>query len=512
MITRRFLMQMLAASGFTAMPGSQSVAVSHSRMSGRLALNISGMAYWADEHPFSNLAFNASRWRVQKNNSPFTWDDPLPPMTEDGYPLSVPPNSVLDSYLIFTNNRSHLPVNLAVYYDGKGKIGYVGGAELEKRLPGCDYVRNLRRNEAFTGRIMETDAKDPIRNIRVYERGQVNPPPFRQPFLDRLRGMSALRFMDWMATNNSAVKHWDDRPKGRFGDSERGVPLELIVALANTTKIAPWFNIPHQADDDYVTKFAEYVRSNLDPALPLYVEYSNEVWNTIFDQADYCGKHGLALKLSSNGYEAQLRYYSVRTTEILRIWNKVFAADASRITGIYAAQFANVWTSETILSMPGVSDHKHVLAVATYFGGGFGSPDTVDSVQNWSLDRLFRELDREVRTDTLNLIRSQMETATRFGTDLFAYEGGQHLVGYGGAENNDRLTNLFIAANRDPRMGDLYKLHLDIWEKEGGGLYGVFASLGGPSKWGSWGLLELEGQPGVKWTAIQQFLGNTAQH
>ena len=508
MLTRRMLIQSLAASPFLPNSSRQSIAASRSR--GQLALNLAGMAYWADEHPFTNLAFNASRWRAQKNNTPFTWDDPLPPMNEEGYPLSVPSDTTLESFLIFTANRDHLPLDLSVHYDGSGKIGYLGAAKLEGRIPGCDYVKDLRRNEAVTARIIETDAKNPIRNIRVYERGQIDPPLFRQPFLDRLRGMTALRFMDWMATNNSPVRHWSDRPNGRYGESIFGVPLELIVSLANATQITPWFNIPHQADDDYVARFAEYVLASLDPRLPIYLEYSNEVWNAMFDQAAYCSMRGRELGLSSDDFEAQLRYYSLRTTQILEIWKTVFASQASRITGIYSAQFANPWTSETILSMPGVRDHAHILAVAPYFGGGFGSPERADVVQKWSLDRLFQELEREVRTETANLIRLQARIADQFGTEIFAYEGGQHLVGYGGAENNDQLTDLFIAANRDARMGELYRLHLEIWEKHGCGVYGVFSSLGSPSKWGSWGLMELEGQASPKWHAIQQVLAEVA--
>lgn len=473
----------------------------------RMGLNISGMSYWATEQAFSNLAYNAARWRVQIKNAPFTWDTPLPPMTDDGYPLEVPRDSVMDSFLIFTPHRKNLPVKLSVLYDGKGRMGYVGGAEIEARFPGRDDVRNLRNGDAFTARLVETDPTDPLRNIRVYERNSIPKNTFREPFLERLQGMSALRFMDWMGTNNSKVRHWDDRPKiGQFGRSDEGVPLEHMIELCNLTGIDPWFNMPHLADDTYVRSFAEQVRKNLDPALQIHVEYSNEVWNMIFEQADYAGKRGLELGFSKDGYEAQLRYYAHRTTQILRLWEEVFDHEKDRIIGVYSAQSVNDWTSKTILSWEGVQEHADVLAIAPYFGGGLGAPETATEISRWPLDRLFAELEKEIDGENKAFIQTQVGVARRYNLKLYAYEGGQHLVGYNGAENNEALTDLFIAANRDPRMGELYKRHLKSWWDAGGDLYAVFASMGEPSKWGSWGLLEIEGKSHPKWDAVQAML------
>lgn len=506
---RRTLLQALSGAAMAPALNGMSFrqAVADDELPHRLGLNISGMSYWATEQAFSNLAFNASRWRVQIRDAAFTWDTPLPPMTADGYPKKIPNNAVMDSFLIFTPERKNLPVRLSVLYDGKGKIAYVGGAELETRTPGRDEIRNLRRDDALTARILETDPADPIRNIRLYERDKMSKGTFREAFLDRLHGMSALRFMDWMGTNNSEVRVWDDRPKvGQFGQSERGVPLEYMVELSNTVKVAPWFNMPHLADDDYVRRFAEQVKEKLDPQLPVHVEYSNEVWNMIFGQASYASKQGLQRGFSKDGYEAQLRYYAQRTTEILAIWEEVFGADKQRIIGVYSAQSVNDWTSTTILSWQGVREHADVLAIAPYFGGGLGAPERVQEVALWSLNRLFSELETEIETDNKGFIQSQAAIAKQYGVKLYAYEGGQHLVGHGGAENNERLTDLFISANRDRRMGDLYLRHLEIWWASGGDLYAAFSSMGAPSKWGSWGLLEKEGESMPKWQAIQDVL------
>ena len=74
--------------------------------------------------------------------------------------------------------------------------------------------------------------------------------------------------------------------------------------------------------------------------------------------------------------------------------------------------------------------------------------------------------------------------------DLIAYEGGQHLVGSQGLENDETLTWLFHQANRDPRIEDLYLKDLNSWKRAGGKLFVTFSSMGEYNKWGSWGLLE----------------------
>jgi hypothetical protein len=508
-VNRRSLLKLLLATVVAPIvnSGRLTAAKAAPRLKFPLGLNVTGMSYWATEQPFSNLSFNAARWRVQKHGEPFTWDTPLPPMTDDGYPLEIPRGSEIESFLIQTARRENLSSKLSVYYDGRGTLNYIGGAKLEKRTPGCDEVRNLRKDDPFTARLVKTDSKDPLRNIRVYERGEALKTTFRQPFLGRLNGMSTLRFMDWMATNNSEVRQWEDRPKtATFGRSEFGVPLEYMVELCNIQKINPWFNMPHLADDDYVRRFAEQVRASLSPSLEVYVEYSNEVWNSIFAQAHYASSQGLAARLSEDPYEAQLRFYAQRTTEILAIWENVFADDKDRIVGTYAAQSVNAWSSTVILSTQGVKDHCDVLAIAPYFGGGLGSPERADEVAGWSVDRLLFELETEIENDNLRAIQAQMQIAQSHGVELVAYEGGQHLVGYGGAENNERLTELFISANRDPRMGELYRRHLDLWWGAGGGLYALFSSMSAPTKWGSWGLLEFEGSSNSKWDAIQEIL------
>ncbi|MDI6027526.1 hypothetical protein QBK99_15140 [Corticibacterium sp. UT-5YL-CI-8] len=474
----------------------------------RLGMNLAPVTYWSTEHPFSNLALSASPWRLQEINGPFRWDLELPPSTADGYPLLVPAGHLLETFLIFTPRREHLPDTLTVTYEGRGLIEYVAGGELVSREPGRDIIRILPTNGAVIARLMSTSTDTPLRDVRVLDGEGDASERFRPAFLDRLSSMSVLRFMDWMDTNNSKVSKWEQRPAAdRYSQAEGGVAIEIMVELCNRLAIAPWFTLPHLADDDYVRRFAELVKGSLRPELPVYVEYSNEVWNWLFEQSQYAGREGMRLGLSGNVYEAGLRFYSQRSSEVMAIWEDVFGADRERVIGVYAAHGVNAWSSEVVLSWKDAMKHADLLAIAPYFGGGMGNRDNAPTVAQWSLDKLFEALEAEVDGENRDVIQRQAELAKRLGVPLVAYEGGQHLVGNSGTAADETLHRLFAEANRDPRMGELYRRHMDHWRDAGGGIYALFHSMSQNSQWGCWGLMEYESDLNApKWHAVRQML------
>ena len=474
-----------------------------------LGLNLAPVTYWSTEHPFNNLALSASRWRLQPVDAPFSWDLPLPPATPDGYPLVVPGGSFLESFLVFTPHRAHLPEELTLSYEGQGTIEYLAGCTLLRREKGRDIIRNLRSDAPLIARLTATSAEDPLRAVVLGTGGETLGETFRAPFLDRLSGMSVLRFMDWMDTNNSRIVRWDERPQpGRFSQTEGGVALELMVELCNRLSVAPWFTLPHLADDDHVRRFARLVRNTLAPELPVYVEYSNELWNGLFEQSQHAMREGMRLGLSSNQYEAGLRFHSQRSSEVIAIWEDEFGALRDRVLGVYGAHAVNAWSSEVVLSWGDASKHADVLAIAPYFGGGLGGREQAATIASWSLDQLFEALESEVDGINRDWLRDQSAMADRFGVQLAAYEGGQHLVGYSGTPHDETLHRLFAEANRDPRMGALYRKHLSHWAEAGGGPYALFNSMGPPSQWGCWGLLEHEAQTtSPKWQAVREALG-----
>lgn len=72
------------------------------------------------------------------------------------------------------------------------------------------------------------------------------------------RRWAALLPQDWGRTNNSPYSEWSSRalPSNQFWSTDKGVPFEVMAALANLMSATPWFCVPHQATDAYVTSMA----------------------------------------------------------------------------------------------------------------------------------------------------------------------------------------------------------------------------------------------------------------
>src|SRR5208282_5752139 len=113
-----------------------------------------------------------------------------------------------------------------------------------------------------------------------------------------------------------------------------------------------------------------------------------------------------------------------------------------------------------------------------------GDPKTADQTAALSADELVKVLCQDA-AESRKHIAAYANEARKRKLQLMAYEGGQHLVGVQGAENNDKLTRLFHEANRQPGMKDLYEQNLNDWQAAGAGLFCVFSSTGKYTKWGS---------------------------
>ena len=315
--------------------------------------------------------------------------------------------------------------------------------------------------------------------------------------------------MDWEATNNSTLANWSDRitTTSATQATSKGVALEYLIQLANTLKIDPWFTIPAQASDDYVQKFAAMVRDRLDPTLKAHVEYSNEVWNGIFTQANYAGQQGLASGLDDTSWGAGMRYYAERSVEIFKIWGNVFGASTSqRVERVLAGQAGNPWVGEQILAWKDAYKHADSYAIAPYFDGfgdadgdGWSDINDVDRVNitiNMTADQIIDGMLKELPTEIKTMFDKSASTAKRFGLDLVSYEGGAHLTSYQFPDDKvARMTDLFTEVNRNPRMRDVYKAYLDQWQaSSGGGDFNQFNDVTGSSKWGFWGALEYQNQ------------------
>lgn len=474
-----------------------------------VGINLSGVVYYASQHPFVDEFKQSQPWVFQKEGAPYGKGDGQP-LRDDGYPASLSPGQYVDSILAM--DPDFPPGEYVLLYDGRGEVDVRGDGRVTARRDGRLEVSVRPKDHQLSVRLTRTEPADPVRNIRFVPRAAEATyleKPYREPFLKTWRGFSVVRFMDWQSTNNSSQQEWTDRatPAFQTQGGPRGVAVEHLVDLANTLGADPWICVPHRATDDYVRRFASLVKQRLGPGRKVYVEYSNECWNGIFGQARYCAERGKSLKLSDNAYQAQLRYYSQRAVEVFGIFEEVFGG-RDRLVRVLASHHVNPWASELVLTWHDAYRYADALGVAPYFGHDFGSPKNVQSTLALGVEGLLDACGPVIEKNRPVTLK-QAELARRFGLALVAYEGGPHMVGVGGAENDEKLTALFTAANRHPRMKELYLRDLSNWRDAGGGLFVAFASTARPSKWGNWGVLEFDAQAPAaapKYQALRQFM------
>jgi hypothetical protein len=476
-----------------------------------MGMNLAGVADWSSEIVFVD-AMKASRpWSSQKDGAPYGQGGPLP-LDEHGWPRQLAAGQFAEA-LIFMDIGSHYPGGKYVCtHDGKGELEFSNAASGTKAGPN-KYAVDVDNARGFMAvRIRKTDPKDPVRNIRLVPESAKTDETgtFLKEFLDRYKGFPVIRFMDWQRVNNSTIEKWADRPKvdDQTQAGQKGVALEYCLQCANALDADPWLCIPHKADDDYVRNFAKMVKENLNPKHKVYVEFSNETWNQIFDQAKYCTERGLALKLSENPYEAELRYSSQRSVEVFKIFAEVFGG-TDRLVRVIAAHGAHPWTGTTEMDWKDAYKSADAMAIAPYFGNRFGDPKTADQVSMATVDELLDGCAKLI-AENRKTNETYAAEAKKRNLKLMTYESGQHLVGVAGAVDNEKLTKLFHEANRHPRMKELYLQDLKNWQEIGGSTFCVFSSMGLYTKWGSWGVLEHRDQDPAtapKWQAIREFMG-----
>lgn len=457
-----------------------------------VGVNLSGLQWYGNQRAFANL-IAVSAWTDR-------WNGKSPSLTDErGTVKALAPGQFAPAMLGLPAGPFK-SVKVRCTYKGKGSIrsdGFVRYSGAGRGYYDFDFVWPAKLGSNGWIQIEKTDPADPIRDFDCREPSIPADAVYAPAFINSLSGFSVIRFLDWQETNGNQGGKWSRfAPIGsqfRRGGPE-GVRVEDMVLLANQTHSNPWFLMPYNADEEYLNNFAKYVHDHLDPGLVAHVELSNEVWNYVFPATQQAWKEGVAAGLSKNEHQALLRRYSQKSAEALKIWTKVFADDPRRLVRIVSTQNVDPTSAEWVLGFGDTAKYVDALATAPYFFISLKGRTVAD------VDKIFTEL-RTAIDSAIGLASKNKAIAARYGKRYIAYEAGQHLL------TEDQA--LAEALQRDPRMGQMYALYLDQWDKNIGDLIVLYSQTSSISKFGSWGLREYADQPtseAPKWAAVQQFM------
>jgi hypothetical protein len=386
-----------------------------------------------------------------------------------------------------------------------------------------------------------------VKGIRLLQPGYAlsTTQTFTNKYVNLLQvvGPSVLRFMDWTKANGDPEVNWSDRPKVTdatqakaivAGDLQplKGIAWEYCIQLANALNKSVWINVPAMASDDYVRQLAALFRDNLNAGLTIYVEYSNEVWNSGFSQSTY--NKTQAVNEVFNNPAGELNYdkkpvdkskpgssnpqantwgdrrHARRTKQISDLFKATFVAGGkpnpinTRVRVVLGGQVALLSRFDnelTYLNKFYGSPKTYLwgIGVAPYFNAG-STANQSGATKAQILSALSKSVDNYVNGSVLS---TAFQKASAYGIKLLAYEGGPDTFGAANVAAKR-------AAQLDPQMQTILVKYLTNWYAKGGDLFN-FYTVGARSyntPYGSWSItedLDVLNTPKIK--AFQQVRG-----
>ena len=520
-----------------------------------LAVNLAPVNDWSVAQPFLDVMKTARPWI---GHLPGQWGGWGPEdlaragaLGPGGCPQRIPAEITGISTLILTDlpaEAGGLAGRYLLTYQGNGTLAVSGRAEVVEASPGRILFDFTPGEGAVVLTLSAIDADDPIRDIVVVRADRAAAlaagAMFNPDWLARLRGVKGVRFADWMATNGSTLIRITDRPMpGDYTYASAGVPVEVMLALANELHTDPWFTLPHQGDDDLVRTYAQIVQAGLDTGLTASVEYSNEVWNPNLPQGQWAAAQAKA-RWGQDG--AAMQYYGLRAAQVAAIWADVFKAAPGRLRRVVATQTGWPGLEAQILDAPlvvadggqppGLSFDAY--AVSGGFSGLLGAADQRATLQDWLKQSTRAAQDqiaaagltgdaaaaylaahrydladqraaaqvRSAASDSLTTLLSQTlpyhaSVAADRGLKLVMYEGGSHVVDFG-SPADAKIAAYFTHFNYTPEMAALYADLLAGWQSLTDQPFTATAEIANPGAWGSWGALRHLGDDNPRWQVL----------
>ncbi len=479
-----------------------------------IGTNLNGVKDWGTEIPFVDLMKLSRQWYTKSMGDPNDpWDSELADQLEyraDGYPTHIPQTVSGSSYpqqvaTFWASTEAWPPGDYVVLFDGLGTLDFWGAFDDYYLTDPGRYVIHFPNTSGgeMEMRITSSDVNDPVRNIRVLMPGTENTyqsQPFYSLWLEKLEPFNTVRFMDWGHTNDwgqvnewtigdNVLVDWPQRSKPDYytWTHSKGIPYEMMVRLMNEYDKDGWVCIPHTASEDYVRKMADYFRDNLKRDRHLYVEYSNEIWNWIFGQANWLYQYGCE-DTGADWPEGIVPYIQ----NVMNYWTEEYTGQLNRITRVVGVQTGWLDVSKRIVTNMN-PDSYDAIAPTYYFG--FGENDeALDALGAAATPADIDYFARQNMPNEYNLISAIMSLADSLNKKIVFYEGGQHLtpVPFGEIPSYEQA---LLDIQRDPLMYDLYNDWYDSIRTFQSGdqplllmNYNFIGALS--AEYGSWGLLE----------------------
>lgn len=518
-----------------------------------LGVNIEGLADWARLQPFVDMMKSARAW----GSVTAPWESVVAtdaqgwPTTDAGIVVSMVTQDAGDDQ---TTYKYLTP--------GTYKLRFTGSASVAPcASPGvsvANYVYDQAMNRSTADVVVGSNATQLIldftgttggvRDVSLRRPGYPETQTFTNEFAQALAPFGVVRLMDFLGTNGNPVKTWAERTTPASGNQTgpKGAAYEYAIAMANELGKDIWINIPFGADDDFVRQLATLLNTNLAPGRAVYVEYSNELWNSVFSQTALNIEAAVAEALAGdttltagtqctqalfdsssgdcNKYWTGFYRVGKRDVRIAQIFSEVMGSAAlnNRVRVVYATQFANPTIAEQVLKNIATYRAKpssviYGVATAPYFL----LPDAVATATDATKDQILGGLQTALMTqiepnfaagslDQGVFIKGKAYSggnytgathkalADYYGIKSLSYEGGPDL----GQHAANGATK--IAANRDAQMGALLKSELSQWYGCGNDLYMHFTLTSQWDQWGYWGLTNNPTDlSGAKYTAVQ---------
>jgi hypothetical protein len=494
-----------------------------------IGMNIGSNNYYSQCLVYNNVMKTASPWISFNAENDTNWNTELIdsiPLDSCGYPLLLPytPLGEEPQGVRTLINNNYLGTYILLF-DGEGEIT-INNAEHEQLGPNKYSIELTGYTAHVWINIYSSTLGNHIRNMRVipeeYDGREEEMPFFYEKFLEGLEPFHALRFMDWMNINGSEQKEWDTRSRPYYYSNglENGMSIEHAVRLCNELEADAWFCIPHQADDDFITEFAELVRDSLDAGLKVYLEYSNEIWNWGFSQSHYVGEnapgHNNQYVIDDLTSIDPVEYChpekdAYMMQRVFRLWRDVFTgSDSDRLVRVGTGQHA--WYGNTgrileylfkrdlegnphteVLYETSIGEGCDAFSVAGYFNFSeahhlqWNSMNPDDVTPEMIIDAVFSIYD----TTSGAWTDGTAEFVNEFDIDYLVYEGGQHMQPWmqGEYDYNQAVWDAQI----HPDMYSLYMHNFNKHAEENVDckLFMAFSYVSErESRWGSWGHLE----------------------